>query len=196
MKNTNDLTRRQFLASGGAVAASSLLRMSPAALAAAAQAACNARDTGSGFATLDAPEAADLAAIAARVIPTTDTPGATEAGVVYFFDAALGGALSGLLVPVREGLEPFNAGFRSLHGGRFRNAGEAQQDDYLQTIDSGAYFGLIRDLTIFGFFAMQSYGGNRDDVGWQLIGFDGHQGPWQYPFGHYDAVASKGTRDE
>ena len=42
-------------------------------------------------------------------------------------------------------------------------------------------------MTVFGFFAMEKYGGNRDQVGWDLIGFEGDHGPWQYPFGYYDA---------
>ena len=28
----------------------------------------------------------------------------------------------------------------------------------------------------------------RNHVGWELIGFEGHNGAWEYPFGHYDAA--------
>ena len=34
-------------------------------------------------------------------------------------------------------------------------------------------------------FSMPAYGGNRDGVGWKLIGFD-DQHAFQSPFGHYD----------
>jgi hypothetical protein len=44
-------------------------------------------------------------------------------------------------------------------------------------------------MTILGFFAMSSYGGNRDHVGWDLIGFEGH-GAWTAPFGYYDQEAN------
>ena len=44
----------------------------------------------------------------------------------------------------------------------------------------------MRFMTLCGFFGMSSYGGNRDNVGWELLGFDGHRGAWQPPFGHYD----------
>ena len=27
-------------------------------------------------------------------------------------------------------------------------------------------------MTIFGFFAMSRYGGNRDEIGWKLLGFE------------------------
>ena len=59
-------------------------------LLAMTQAACSARDEGAAFRVLDTDEAADLAAIAARIFPATDTPGANELGVIYFFDRALG----------------------------------------------------------------------------------------------------------
>jgi hypothetical protein len=39
---------------------------------------------------------------------------------------------------------------------------------------------------------MSRYGGNREQVGWSLIGFEGHHGAWTYPFGYYDAEASRG----
>ena len=38
-----------------------------------------------------------------------------------------------------------------------------------------------------GFFAMSRYGGNRDNIAWDLIGFEGNHGAWEYPFGYYDA---------
>ena len=46
-----------------------------------------ARDAKTSF--LSAAEAADVEAVAAQIIPTDDTPGAREAGVVYFIDRAL-----------------------------------------------------------------------------------------------------------
>jgi hypothetical protein len=51
-------------------------------------------------------------------------------------------------------------------------------------------------MTIFGFFAMEKYGGNRGHVGWDLIGFEGHHGAWQYPFGYYDAAYHSGAGDD
>jgi hypothetical protein len=42
-------------------------------------------------------------------------------------------------------------------------------------------------MTIAGFFGMSSYGGNRDNLGWKLLGLDGEHHAWQSPFGYYDA---------
>ena len=185
MTNINDLSRRQFLLTASAVSASAIARLSAASLAAIAQAACSARDRSSGFAVLGEEEAADFAAIASRIIPTTDTPGAAEAGVIHFLDRAFAAEMQASLDTARDGLAAVNA---AIPGDRTFAALDADaQDDLLRAIETGAFFRLLRQMTIYGFFAMSEYGGNRDHVGWKLIGFEGHHGPWQYPFGHYDA---------
>jgi hypothetical protein len=43
----------------------------------------------------------------------------------------------------------------------------------------------VRFLTILGLLALPRYGGNRDEIGWKLIGFnDAHA--FNPPFGYYD----------
>src|SRR5215831_17174379 len=46
------------------------------------------------FGVLTAAQARDVDAIASQIIPTDDTPGAHEAGAVYFIDRALAGFFS------------------------------------------------------------------------------------------------------
>ena len=170
-----------------------MLRLSATSLAAISQAACSARDSLSPFEVLGESEAADIAAFAARIIPTTDTPGATEAGVVHFFDRALAGEMSGELGKVREGIGALNESIGDA--GRFADLSPEQQDEKLREIESSQVFELFRQMTIFGFFAMSKYGGNKDHIGWDLIDFKGHNGGWQYPFGYYDAQVH-GSRDD
>ena len=43
----------------------------------------------SKFQTLTAVDATELDAIAERILPATDSPGASDAGVIYFFDNVL-----------------------------------------------------------------------------------------------------------
>ena len=74
--NPEDLARRMFLKSSGALAGSAYLRVLVPGVAAISQAACTARDKEAPFMVLRDDEARDFAAIAARIIPTTDTPGA------------------------------------------------------------------------------------------------------------------------
>ena len=187
MNNNSELSRRRFLKSTGTLTAASLLRIGAPALAAITQAACTAREEAAAFTTLATDEAADFAAIAARLIPTTDTPGATEAGVIYFFDRAWGDELSRFLGPVRGFLQAINDEL----GTRFATMGEAEQDNVLKANEKDPRFELLRTTTIFGFLSMAKHGGNKDHLAWDLLGFDGHHGAWDAPFGYYDAEYAK-----
>ena len=53
-------------------------------------------------------------------------------------------------------------------------------------------FEICRLLTIFGFFAMEKHGGNKDHLSWDLIDFQGHHGAWAPPFGYQDTRFSTG----
>jgi len=192
-KNNNELSRRRFLFSASALTGSAFLRLSGASIAAIAQAACTARDRDGMFRALSTEDAADIAAIAARIIPTTDTPGATEAGVVHFFDSALAAEMSDRRDELLAGLAELNAANDTP--ARFASLAPGDQDTRLRAIEDSDFFGLLREMTIFGFFAMSRYGGNRNHVGWDLIGFRGHNGAWEYPFGYYDAAVHGGGSD-
>lgn len=197
MQNNNDVSRRRFLQIAGAVSSTTYLRLGGTLLATVTQAACTAKDEASPFKILQADEARDFAAIAARIIPTTDTPGATEAGVIHFFDNALAELGQNDLESARQGLAEFNTALVATdHGGRFDELSAERQDEFLRSQETSSFFAMAREMTIFGFFAMSSYGGNKDHVGWDLIGFDGHQGTWTYPFGHYDAQYMKDAARE
>lgn len=187
MKGKVGISRRGFLSASGALAGTSLLRTSAPAIAAIAQAACTARDEGLRFATLGEDEAADFAAIAARLIPTTDTPGAAEAGVIHFYDRAWGDELAWS----RDTMRGFLGTLNEAAGTRFASLGPDEQDEMLRAHEDDERFELLRMITIFGFFAMEKYGGNRNHVSWDLVGFEGHQVAWQPPFGHYDAEYAK-----
>ena len=193
MNNNNELSRRRFLFSASALTASTFVRLTGTSVAAIAQAACSAKESSAAFRSLSAEEAADIEAVAARIIPTTETPGATEAGVVYFFDNALAADMNVRLDVVRAGLARLNAAIgKDL---RFAELSPGAQDARLREIEDSEFFGLMREMTIFGFFAMSKYGGNRDHLGWQLVGFEGHNGAWEYPFGHYDEEVYGGAGD-
>ena len=189
MPGNKGVSRRQFLQSASSLSGIAYLRLTGPALVGIAQAASAAKSESAPYRVLGGIEAADLEAIAARIIPTTDTPGATEAGVIHFFDSAFADAMSDQLDAARAGLAKFNATFKSAvsSSDRFRDVDRDAQDAFLHTQDASEFFGLVRLMTIFGFFSMSQYGGNNNHVGWDLIGFEGHHGAWAYPFGYYDA---------
>ena len=195
MTTKSSLSRRQFLRSTSTITGASLLRIGAPALIAITQSACTAKQEEAAFVTLSSSAAADLAAIAARIIPTTDTPGATEAGVIHFIDQALGAEMSSSLESTLSDLSEFNAALAAAHPDAegFASLAETEQDTFLKTVENGRLFSLVRDMTIFGMFAMSKYGGNKDNVGWKLLNFEGAHGGWQYPFGHYDAEIHGGA---
>lgn len=139
------------------------------------------------FAFLTSAEAADVDAIAAQIIPTDQTPGAREAGVVYFIDRALGTFFSHMAEDFRSRLTEFCSFCRNRHSGMtsFAALSSEQQIELLRAVEHTPFFATMRLLTVLGMFSMPSYGGNRQSVGWELLGFE-DQHVFVPPFGYYD----------
>jgi hypothetical protein len=194
---SEDLTRRTFLQASGSVAGSSLMRAGLPTFIAVSQSACTARDAAAAFENISNAEARELTAIAARILPTTDSPGATEAGAVYFIDKAFGTFLATTIDAKRAQLAEFQSGVAAAYSGAelFSDLDEADQDDYLKSVEDTPFFRTVRFLTIAGVFGMATWGGNRDDIGWKLIGMDGPPHSWTPPFGHYDAEYMEGQEN-
>jgi len=184
-RHSKSLSRRSFLQSSTAASCAAFLKVGMPSLLAMTQAACSARDEGAAFRVLGADEAADRAAIAARIFPATDTPGANELGVIYFFDRALGAEMQGALAPLRSFIADLNAG--AGQSGRFSALSDEAQDALLEAHEQDDRFETCRLATLFGVFGMARHGGNKDHASWRLIGFEGHHGAWESPFGYYDA---------
>jgi len=151
---------------------------------------------------LTAAQAADVEAITALIIPTTDTPGAREAGVVYFVDRSLHTFATDQQKPFADALALVDAKRKERFPASqdFASLTEAQQTEILKSIEETPAFGMFRFVTVAGFLCNPEDGGNRDMVGWKLIGFD-HVGTHTPPFGYYDAeymaehaTARKGTK--
>ncbi len=83
----------------------------------------------------------------------------------------------------RQGIAATNAYCRTTYRKTFDQLDTARQDAVLQGLDTGtialtdapgkAFFEVLLQNTIEGFFADPIYGGNRDKAGWKLIGFPG-----------------------
>ncbi len=69
----------------------------------------------------------------------------------------------------------------------FSDLDESDQDSYLTSRQDTEFFESMRFKTLAGVFGMNSWGGNQNDVGWNLVGMDGPPHAWSYPFGYYDA---------
>jgi len=181
------MKRRSFLTGSGTALGGSWISMGLPAVLASAVSACTAREEGSAFKVLSDFEAVEFSAIAAQIMPSGTTPGATEAGLIYFIDTVLAYTHADTLPDLRQGLAELQAETeRTYQQGSFSRLDNQQQIETLQGIEDTDFFATMRFLIIAGTFSNPSYGGNRNTVGWQLIGFTG-PGSSQPPFGHYDA---------
>jgi gluconate 2-dehydrogenase gamma chain len=115
-------------------------------------------------------------AMTARIIPTTATPGAREAGAVCFIDRMLVNQYSYLQSIYREGLQRLNEMSNEQCGRRFAQLNQADQDRVLSQLEQGSFadwsesaqfFEMVRMHTIEGVLSDPKYGGNRDAVGWR-----------------------------
>jgi gluconate 2-dehydrogenase gamma chain len=136
---------------------------------------------------LSAAEAREIEALAAQIIPTDTSPGAREAGVIFFIDRALATFDADKRALYTEGLRQAQDKRRELFPASHTIAAlqPDEQIRLLHAIENTGFFDLLRTHTSMGFFGNPSYGGNRDQAGWKLIGFeDKHQ--FEPPFGYYD----------
>jgi gluconate 2-dehydrogenase gamma chain len=132
-------------------------------------------------------DAHEVEAIAARILPSDDGPGATEAGAVYFIDNTLTTFAKDQAPLFASGLAALAKSVKAAHGpsATFSSLAAADQDAALRAIEKTEFFGAMRFATLAGFLSLPKYGGNRDFVGWKYIGQQNvmEQHP---PFGWYD----------
>ncbi len=192
-----EISRRQWLlVSSLGIAPSYLASLWPQIAAGQEHAHRMARSGGpSALTVLDRDPAAEIEAMAAQIIPSDGTPGAREAGVIYFIDRALATFDKGKQELYRKGLQDAEAKRAEMFPGSKTIAALApeQQIALLQAIEKTEFFELLRTHTILGFLGDPSYGGNRDLAGWKLIGFEDRPS-FEPPFGYYDAQAGEGEK--
>jgi Gluconate 2-dehydrogenase subunit 3 len=201
-----NLSRRNFLSRGSAAVSAVWLSAHWPAIVAAAEHAHQAAKSSAPdkFQFFSPEQAAEIDAITARIIPSDETPGAREAGVVYFIDRALTTFAVDNQQTYRDGLAGLQSRVHELFPAveKFSRATPDQQDKILHSFDeqgagggrvfrseasASSFFEAVRLHTIIGFLIDPDAGrgGNRDGVGWKLIGRD-RDHMFRPPFGHYD----------
>jgi gluconate 2-dehydrogenase gamma chain len=201
-----EFDRRGFLINaGGSLGLAWLTANWPATLAASARARLAALATGPvKFNFLSEEQAVEVSAIASRIIPSDDSPGAKEAGAVYFIDNCLATIAAEQQPVYRNGLAEFQEDIRNMFPGidKFSAASWQQQDEFLRAVDvppevtgrrqrysksSADFFETIRTHTVAAFLIdpESEYAGNHSGVGWKLIGREPAHS-FQPPFGFYD----------
>jgi gluconate 2-dehydrogenase gamma chain len=205
-----ELDRRKFLSHGiAALGATWTAAHWPAVVAAAEHAhhiALFPEDQKWEFFTPS--EAREVEALASCIIPSDGSPGAREAGVVYFIDRALVTFAVDRQKTYREGLPEIQKRVQELfpEAASFSAATSEQQEAVLVSLDEGgaknaprrprggrsgsgvqSLFEVLRVHTISGFLIDPEADrkGNRGGVGWAVIGREpGHS--FQPPFSVID----------
>jgi gluconate 2-dehydrogenase gamma chain len=196
--------RRGFLVHLGGLAGTACITAQWPAIVAAVQHARQAAASKQTFEVLTAEQAREVQAIAARIIPTDELPGATEAGVVYFIDRALKTFAKDSLPLYQKGLAEVNRATTEIFPGvpSFAAATPEQQDKLLAELFADAtpqtrasrrntvapttdFLQTIWYHTICGFLVDPEGGGNRDFAGWKVIDRDPAHS-FTPPFGYYD----------
>ena len=207
-----ELDRRHFLSRGlAAVGATWTAAHWPAVLSAAERAhKAAASPEAQKFEFFTPAEGKEIEALASCIIPSDGTPGAREAGVVYFIDRALVTFSVEDQKTYREGLPELQKRVTELFPGVALSSAATpdQQEAVLESLDeAGAkaapqrpqrlryrrsataqpLFEVLRVHTIAGFLIDPEVGrkGNRDGLGWAVIGREPGHG-FQPPFGFYD----------
>ena len=143
-------------------------------------------------------------AITGRIIPTDHEPGAIEADCVNFIDKALANEDADLRVEYQEGVRGVDLVSSRRFGRRFATLETSQQDEVLAALEAGRadgwpdgevssseFFETVRNHTVLGFLADPKYGGNRDYVGWKVIGYPGPR----HQLGGYTIEQTRGEAD-
>lgn len=132
-------------------------------------------------------DARTIAAFCERLMPGEGgRPGATNANVLNYIDLALSGAYADHQDFYRRGVAQLNAHCLKTYGKPFHALTSTQQDETISALERGKasefawptaqlFFEMVRTHTMEGMFADPIYGGNKDFVGWQLVGFPGAQ---------------------
>ena len=191
---SDSFSRREFVATVGSIGAVWLLADTAQRSEAMAHAAHQVSQSQPTLTVLTREQAAEIEAFASRIIPTDDTPGAREAGVVYFIDRGLSTWAQGQRPMVMEGLAKLSRDVDAKFRGQSNLSAltPQQQDEVLKSIESTPFFGMMRFATLAGMFSLPTHGGNKDFIGWKLVG-QVEAMEFKSPFGWYDQPANRRT---
>ncbi len=138
--------------------------------------------------TLGNDEYAIFSAACERLLPRDEEPGALDADVPEYLDRMLQSpAFAKMKDGFLGGLGALDRRSRRVFGKGFAEATSAQQDQLIAEFkDAKAgsaesrFYEMLIAFTMEGFLGDPSYGGNKDRVGWALVGFSTMEPPEGY----------------
>jgi gluconate 2-dehydrogenase gamma chain len=154
------LTRRQFALAGALGGAAAVI-------------GCH---TGSGsvWDFLTDNQARILCALCDQIIPADDFLSASQAGVVTYLDRQLARHYRRHQDAYSAGLALTDKMSRDLFGRALADANPTQHCQIVTALEkeNHAFFELVRQHTMEGYYGSPRHGGNRDAVSWRMLGLD------------------------
>ena len=125
-----------------------------------------------------------LHALADRIIPPDDFPGAWEAGAEAYLSRQLQGDLKPALNSYLQGLDALEAEAKARAGVGFASLQAFAQDEILSQVEGGetrvewatppaSFFQMIVTHLAEGYYSNSEQGGNRANKSWEMVGFTG-----------------------
>jgi gluconate 2-dehydrogenase gamma chain len=184
-----DIARRQFLRTSAGAIGAVWITAALGEIAAASALSCAPAKGTPAWRSFTEADAAEIDAIAALIIPSDDSPGAREAHVVDFIDRSLDSFAKEQRPLFASGLADLRTRAAAAHPGAisFASLDPSKQTTILHDLERSKsdFFSAMLAATAAGMFSNPEYGGNRDKIGWKMIGFE-DRFFWQQPFGYYD----------
>jgi gluconate 2-dehydrogenase gamma chain len=144
------------------------------------------------FRYFDPATASEVEAVAETILPGDETPGAREAGVIWFIDGALAGYDKDLQPAYTKGLAEIQSRRAALFPGSktIAELSAEQRIALVRDAEKTEFFTTIRRHTILGFFGHPRHGGNRNSASAKLLGITEAM-MYSPPFGYYDREAAR-----
>lgn len=118
---------------------------------------------------LTAAEGQLVEALCDRIVPADESPGAKQAGVLYYIDRQLAGPLQRFTQSYRTGLAEFAEACQDKTGRAFVELTAEEQTEFLRRVERGAFFQMVVDHTMQGFYGSPAHGGNHDEASWKML---------------------------
>ena len=139
----------------------------------------------SNFRFFSPEEAACIISFCEQIIPKDESPGATDAGVIYYIDRQLSGVFHYDQETYRAGIRNLQTWCNLKYGKNFEAIGAEDQIEILNLMQSNElkesewseskpadFFNLVRAHTMQGFYGSPIHGGNKDYMSFEMLRID------------------------
>ena len=143
------------------------------------------RNQPGGYLFITSDEAPCVIAICEQIIPKDESPGATDAGVIYYIDRQLAGIFRYNQETYRNGIKNLQDYCTLKYGKRFEQMNfndqtillKLMESNQLKAIDGSKgktsdFFNLVRSHTMQGFYGSPIHGGNKDYLSFRMLRID------------------------